>query len=59
VPHHYAFTGGWLGDRVITKRDPDPQHFLDAAQRIAPRSAAQVPRPGQPPTMTSAQTPVR
>jgi L-ascorbate metabolism protein UlaG (beta-lactamase superfamily) len=56
VPHHYAFTGGWLGDRLITKSDPDPRHFLDAARRIAPGSATRVLRPGEPLTMTNAQT---
>lgn len=54
VPHHYAFTGGWLGDRLITKSDRDPQHFLDAARRIAPGSATRVLRPGEPLTMTTA-----
>jgi L-ascorbate metabolism protein UlaG (beta-lactamase superfamily) len=24
IPHHYAFTSGWLGDRLITRSDPDP-----------------------------------
>jgi L-ascorbate metabolism protein UlaG (beta-lactamase superfamily) len=56
VPHHYAFTGGWLGDRIITKSDRDPQHFLDAARRIAPGSAIRVLRPGEPLTMASAET---
>lgn len=59
VPHHYAFTGGRLGDRLITKSDPDPRHFLDAAQRIAPGSATRVLQPGEPLTITSAQTPAR
>ena len=54
MPHHYAFTGGWLGDRLITKTDPDPRHFLDAARRIAPESATCVLQPGEPLTMTSA-----
>jgi L-ascorbate metabolism protein UlaG (beta-lactamase superfamily) len=52
VPHHYAFTGGWLGDRLITKSDREPQHFVDAASRIAPGSATRVLRPGEPLTMT-------
>ena len=54
-PHHYAFTSGLLGDRLITKSDRDPQHFLDAAERIAPRSATRVLRPGEPLTIASAQ----
>jgi L-ascorbate metabolism protein UlaG (beta-lactamase superfamily) len=59
VPHHYAFTGGWLGDRLITKSDTDPQHFIDAAQRLAPGAATRVLQPGEPLTITSAQTPAR
>lgn len=55
VPHHYAFTSGWLGDHMITKSDRNPQHFLDAAQRIAPGSATRVLRPGEPLTMTGAE----
>jgi L-ascorbate metabolism protein UlaG (beta-lactamase superfamily) len=54
VPHHYAFTGGWLGDRLITKTDRDPQHFLAAARRIAPQSATRVLHPGEPLIVTSA-----
>ncbi len=57
VPHHYAFTSGWLGDRLITKADRDPRHFLDAAQRIAPGSATRILQPGEPLTMTSANPP--
>ncbi len=56
VPHHYAFTGGWLGDRLITKSDPHPRHFIDAAQRIAPGCATRVLQPGEPLTVTSSQT---
>ena len=33
IPHHYAFTSGWLGDRLITRSDPDPRHFAEAARR--------------------------
>jgi hypothetical protein len=55
VPYHYAFTGGWLGDRVITKSGPAPQRFLDAVRRIAPGSATRVLRPAEPLTMTSAE----
>ena len=59
VPHHYAFTSGRLGDRLITKSDRDPSHFIDAAQRIAPGSATRILRPGEPLTITSAQPPAR
>jgi L-ascorbate metabolism protein UlaG (beta-lactamase superfamily) len=48
IPHHYAFTGGWLGDRLITKGDRDPQHFVSAAQRLAAGSKVQILQPGEP-----------
>jgi len=37
VPHYHAFHSGWLGDRMITKGDPDPRHYADAVARIAPK----------------------
>jgi L-ascorbate metabolism protein UlaG (beta-lactamase superfamily) len=55
VPHHYAFTGGWLGDRLITKADRDPRHFVSAAQRVAPGSAVKVLQPGEPLKLAPAQ----
>jgi L-ascorbate metabolism protein UlaG (beta-lactamase superfamily) len=55
VPHHYAFTSGWLGDRLLTKADTDPRHFTDAARRLAPGCATRVLQPGEPLTLTSAQ----
>jgi L-ascorbate metabolism protein UlaG (beta-lactamase superfamily) len=48
VPHHYAFTSGRLGDRLMTKADRNPQHFVSAAQRLAPGSAVRVLQPGEP-----------
>jgi len=36
LPHHFAFTSGRLGDRMITRGDNDPRHFADAAARLAP-----------------------
>jgi L-ascorbate metabolism protein UlaG (beta-lactamase superfamily) len=48
VPHHYAFTSGAFGDRVMTKGDRDPGHFVAAARRLAPESAVRVLRPGEP-----------
>jgi L-ascorbate metabolism protein UlaG (beta-lactamase superfamily) len=46
VPHHYAFTSGWLGDRLLTKSDPDPQHFARAARELAPGTEVRIARPG-------------
>jgi hypothetical protein len=54
VPHHYAFTSGRLGDRLLTKSDSDPRHFIDAARRLASESATRVPQPGEPLAITSA-----
>jgi L-ascorbate metabolism protein UlaG (beta-lactamase superfamily) len=33
VPHHYAFTSGRLGDKLITKGDRDPGRFVSAASQ--------------------------
>jgi L-ascorbate metabolism protein UlaG (beta-lactamase superfamily) len=46
MPQHYAFTGGWLGDLFFTKSDPDPQHFADAVQRLAPETTVKIVEPG-------------
>lgn len=48
VPHHYAFTGGAIGDRLVTKSDRDPGHFVSAASRLAPESPVRVLLPGEP-----------
>ena len=47
LPHHYAFTSGWLGDRLITRSDNDPQHYQDAAARLAPATTVQIVAPGK------------
>jgi hypothetical protein len=51
MPHHYAFTSGWLGDRLITKSDRDPRHFADAVARLAPSVAVRLVIPGTPVTL--------
>jgi L-ascorbate metabolism protein UlaG (beta-lactamase superfamily) len=51
VPHHYAFTGGRIGDALITKGDKDPAHFVAAARRLAPDVQVQVISPGEPLTV--------
>jgi len=56
VPHHYAFTSGMLGDRLLTKTDRDPRHFSEAASRLAPGSPVRILQPGQPLTLTDAPT---
>jgi L-ascorbate metabolism protein UlaG (beta-lactamase superfamily) len=52
IPHHYAFTGGPLGDRLMTKADRDPEHFVQAARRLAPGIPVQVISPGEPATVS-------
>jgi L-ascorbate metabolism protein UlaG (beta-lactamase superfamily) len=46
VPHHYAFTSGWLGDRLLTKSDPDPEHYARAARERAPATQVRITGPG-------------
>jgi L-ascorbate metabolism protein UlaG (beta-lactamase superfamily) len=47
IPHHYAFTSGWLGDRMITRSDPDPRHFAAAAPKLAPGTSVRLTVPGE------------
>jgi L-ascorbate metabolism protein UlaG (beta-lactamase superfamily) len=46
IPHHYAFTSGWLGDRMITRGDTDPRHFADAVAKLAPATLVRIVAPG-------------
>jgi hypothetical protein len=46
-PHHYAFTSRPIGDRLLTKTDPDPRTFVQAAQQLAPGVPVTVISPGQ------------
>jgi hypothetical protein len=48
IPHHYAFSSGWLGDRMITLSDRDPRHFADAVARLARSTRVVMTLPGQP-----------
>lgn len=50
VPHHYAFTSGWLGDRLLTKSDANPEHYAQAARELAPTTEVRIagPAPGWP-----------
>jgi L-ascorbate metabolism protein UlaG (beta-lactamase superfamily) len=47
IPHHYAFTSGPVGDRLITKGDRDPQTFVRAVERLSPGSTVRVTIPGE------------
>lgn len=42
VPHHYAFTSGPLADRLLTRKDRDPENFRRAAAKLAPRTDVRI-----------------
>jgi L-ascorbate metabolism protein UlaG (beta-lactamase superfamily) len=46
IPHHYAFTKGWLGDRLITSSDKNPLHYQDASRDLAPDTSVRIVEPG-------------
>ena len=46
IPHHYAFTSGWLGDRLLTKSDQDPRRYARAARQLAPATEVRIAEPG-------------
>lgn len=46
IPHHYAFSSGWLGDRILTKKDSDPTIFAGAAADVAPHTKVRIVEPG-------------
>ena len=46
IPQHYAFSSGWLGDRMITRKDQDPGLFVEAERRLAPATPVRVVQPG-------------
>lgn len=47
VPIHYAFTGGPVRDRVLLKKDPRPQVYVDATAAVAPDTDVHVLATGQ------------
>jgi hypothetical protein len=46
MPHHYAFTRGWLGERVTTKSDTNPHHFQVTSRHAKPVSELSSPASG-------------
>ena len=46
VPHHYAFTKGFLGDRLITDSDKNPLRFQDVSRDLAPETSVRIVNPG-------------
>jgi L-ascorbate metabolism protein UlaG (beta-lactamase superfamily) len=47
VPIHYAFTGGPIRDRLLLKKDPRPEVYVDATADLAPDTDVQVLPTGQ------------
>jgi L-ascorbate metabolism protein UlaG (beta-lactamase superfamily) len=46
MPHHFAFTSGWLGDRLLTRKDQDPRNYAEIAARVAPDTVVRIVEPG-------------
>ena len=46
IPHHYAFTKGFLGDRLITHSDKNPVHYQEASRDLAPETSVRITEPG-------------
>ena len=46
VPHHYTFTKGFLGDRLITHSDKSPLRFQEASRDLAPETSVRIVDPG-------------
>jgi len=46
IPHHYAFTKGFLGDRLITSSDKNPLRYQDASRDLAPETSVRIVEPG-------------
>jgi L-ascorbate metabolism protein UlaG (beta-lactamase superfamily) len=42
LPHHYAFTKGWLGDRLVTKSDRDPRRYQESSRHLAPQTSVRI-----------------
>ena len=47
IPHHYAFTSGPIGDRILTKSDRDPAAFARAAVGTSPGVDVRILEPGE------------
>ncbi|KOU53099.1 MBL fold metallo-hydrolase [Streptomyces sp. WM6378] len=46
VPHHYAFTKGFLGDRLIADSDKNPLRYQRASRDLAPETSVRIVDPG-------------
>lgn len=54
VPHHYAFTSGPIADRLLTRKDRDPERYRRAAAQLAPRTDVRILQPGVTTRVTAA-----
>ena len=46
MPHHYAFSKGFLGDRLIARSDKNPLRYQDASRDLAPGTSVRIVEPG-------------
>ncbi len=46
LPHHYAFSSGWLGDRILTKKETNPATYADLAAELAPDTEVRITETG-------------
>jgi L-ascorbate metabolism protein UlaG (beta-lactamase superfamily) len=46
VPHHYAFTKGFLGDQLIPHSDKDPLRYRNVSHDLAPETSVRIVEPG-------------
>ena len=46
IPHHYAFTKGFLGERLITSSDKNPLRYQAASRDLAPETSVRIIAPG-------------
>lgn len=46
IPHHYAFSSGWLGDRILTKKDTNPANYVEMATSLSPHTEVRIIEPG-------------
>jgi L-ascorbate metabolism protein UlaG (beta-lactamase superfamily) len=47
IPHHYAFTSGAIGDRLLTKSDRNPEDFVLAVQKASAGVDLRIIQPGE------------
>jgi L-ascorbate metabolism protein UlaG (beta-lactamase superfamily) len=46
IPHHYAFTSGWLATASSPAATATPSHYQQAAKQFAPETTVRIVEPG-------------